>query len=249
MFGTFRSVKPGEGEARAQGSMTDQAGKEEGPKKADAGPKDAQPGPTQPLKPRRRRPGGFAGLVCATLVLLVTLAIILGIVALVLWLVFRAHKPRFYVQSAAIYQLNLSDGSVSTNMQFTVICRNPNRRVGVYYDRLWASVSYRGQQITMVSPLPSFYEGHRGVFVLSPFVAGNVVPVSRDVFNGLSADQAYGLVEMRLVMRGRVRWKVGTWKSAHYHLHVQCDVLMGLREGSGGGQIPLLGGHRCGVDV
>lgn len=224
---------------------------EAGTVKADEGTaKEAAP-LASPGRPTRRLFGrvpaaGFASLLSG---FLITLVIILGAVTLVLWLVYRPHKPRFYVEGAAVYQLNVTDGSVSSSMQFSVIVANPNRRLTVHYDRLVAFVRYRGEVITLVTPMANLYEGHRSFAVLSPMVGGNFVPLFPDAAGGLLADQAYGLVDLRLEIRGRIRWTTGFWKSSHYHLAAKCDLLLSVKQVATGGEVPLLGGQDCHVDV
>jgi len=170
-------------------------------------------------------------------------------VTLVLWLVYRPHKPRFFVESAAVYQLNVTDGAVTSNMQFSIYASNPNKRLTLHYDRLVAFVRYRGEVITLVTPMPNLYEGHRSFVMLTPMVGGNFVPVFPDAAGGLLADQAYGFVELRLEIRGRIRWTTGFWKSSHYHLAVKCDLLLAVKQVTAAGQVPLVGGQGCHVDV
>jgi hypothetical protein len=224
---------------------------EAGAVKADEGTAKESAPLRSPGRPTRRLFGrvpaaGFASLLSG---FLITLVIILGAVTLVLWLVYRPHKPRFYVEGAAVYQLNVTDGSVSSSMQFSVIVANPNRRLTVHYDRLVAFVRYRGEVITLVTPMANLYEGHRSFAVLSPMVGGNFVPLFPDAAGGLLADQAYGLVDLRLEIRGRIRWTTGFWKSSHYHLAAKCDLLLSVKQVATGGEVPLLGGQDCHVDV
>lgn len=74
------------------------------------------------------------------------------------------------------------------------------------------------------------------------------MPVSVEVSNGLTMDEAYGVVGMKLVFLGRLRWKAGTIKSAHYRFYGKCDVLIGLKKGVVG-QVPLLGTPPCNIDI
>ena len=74
------------------------------------------------------------------------------------------------------------------------------------------------------------------------------MPVSAEVSNGLLVDEAYGVVGLKLVFLGRLRWKAGAIKTAHYGLYVGCDLVMGLKKGLVG-QVPLLGAPACHVDV
>ncbi|XP_043689273.1 NDR1/HIN1-like protein 1 [Telopea speciosissima] len=172
-----------------------------------------------------------------------------GVTVLIVWVVYRPHKPRFTVVGAAIYDLNTtSPPIISTTMQFTIVTRNPNRRVSIYYDRLSAFVSYRNQEITLPTVLPPLFHERHSTVALSPILGGGAVPVSMEVENGLVMDEAYGVVGLRLVVLGRLRWKAGPFRSGHYGVYVKCDMLVGLKKGFVG-QVPLLGSPDCIVDI
>jgi hypothetical protein len=175
--------------------------------------------------------------------------LLVGVTALTLWLVYRPHKPQFKLVGAAIYELNTSSPPlISTTMQFTVITRNPNKRVSIYYDKLSVFVSYKDQAITPQVMLPPLYHRRHSTVAVSPVVGGGAVPVSVDVANGLVTDEAYGVVALRLVFLGRIRWKAGAIKTMHYGAYVKCDMLVGLKKGFVG-QVPLLGAPSCKVDI
>lgn len=181
---------------------------------------------------------------CITIFLL-----LIGVTALTLWLVYRPHKPQFKVVAAAIYELNTSTlPLLSTTMQFTVLTRNPNKRLSIYYDKLSTFVSYRNEPITPQVMLPPFYHRKHSTVAVSPVVGGTPVPVSLDVVNALVTDETYGVVGLRLVFFGRLRWKAGAIKTRHYGVYVKCDVLVGLKKGFVG-QVPLLGTPGCKVDI
>lgn len=74
------------------------------------------------------------------------------------------------------------------------------------------------------------------------------MPVSVEVSNGLMLDEAYGVVGLKLVFLGRLRWKAGTIRSAHYGFYGKCDVLISLKKGVVG-QVPLLGTPPCYIDI
>ncbi|CAA2988788.1 NDR1 HIN1 12, partial [Olea europaea subsp. europaea] len=115
------------------------------------------------------------------------------ITALVVWLVYRPHDPKFKVVSLVIYDLNFtSPPYTSTTMQFTVITRNPKERVSFYYDQLSAFVSYKNQVITPPLSLPSLYYDSKSTVALSLVLVGGAVTVSVEVANGLVMDQSYG---------------------------------------------------------
>lgn len=184
--------------------------------------------------------------VCTCITVFLLLA---GITLLVLWLVYRPYKPRFRVVGAAVYGLNATAPPLlSATLQFTVLIRNPNRRVSIYYDRLSAFVSYRDQAITAPMMLPPLYLEKHSTVSVSPMIGGSPVPVSPEIADGLAADESYGVVGLRVVVMGRVRWKAGAIRTGHYGVYVKCDLLMGLKKGFVG-QVPLLGAPGCHVDI
>ncbi|KAK6142649.1 hypothetical protein DH2020_022997 [Rehmannia glutinosa] len=132
---------------------------------------------------------------------------------------------------------------------FTVVTRNPNRRVSFSYDHFSAIVSYRNQAITPPVVLPPLFHETKSTVALSPVLGGITVPVAAEVVNQLVMEEDYnGVVGLRLVLTGRMRYKAGAIKSRRYGVYVRCDLLVGLKRGFVG-QLPLLGSPACRVDV
>ncbi|KAJ6343899.1 hypothetical protein OIU76_005612 [Salix suchowensis] len=185
----------------------------------------------------------------ALCIFITILLLLAGLAVLIVWSIYRPHKPRFTVVGAAVNHLNTSSPPyLSTSMQFTIVTRNPNRRVSIMYDRLTAYVSYRNQAITPPMVLPPFYHEKKSTVVMYPVLVGERVPVSVEVSDGLVMDEAYGVVGLRVVLLGRLRWKGGAIKTGRYGVYVKCDILVGLKKGFVG-QVPLLGSPKCQVDI
>ncbi|KAG8374038.1 hypothetical protein BUALT_Bualt11G0089400 [Buddleja alternifolia] len=154
---------------------------------------------------------------------------IILLIVLIVWSVLQPRKPRFILQDATIFNLNVSAPNViSTTVQVTVNSRNPNSKIGIYYDRMNVYATYHNQQITYYTVIPAVYQGHKEVNVWSPFLYGNTVPVAP--YNGiaLSQDQSNGAIMLTIKLNGRVKWKVGSFISGHYHLHVNCPAYIPL---------------------
>lgn len=81
-------------------------------------------------------------------------------VTITVYFVLRPHRPHFMIQDATIYGFNVSDYPylLSSTFQVTVVSRNPNAHVGVYYDKLSAYTTYNDQQITLRTSIPSSYQ-------------------------------------------------------------------------------------------
>ncbi|KAF3442734.1 hypothetical protein FNV43_RR16651 [Rhamnella rubrinervis] len=163
----------------------------------------------------------LAGLLIFFFIVLVTI--------LIVWAILQPSKPRFILQDVTVYAFNTSIPNILTsNFQITISSRNPNDKIGVYYDRLDVYASYRNQQITFRTAIPPTYQGHKEVNVWSPFVYGTNVPVAPFNSLALTQDQATGTVMLIIKMDGRVRWKVGAFISGRYHFYVRCPAYINL---------------------
>ena len=171
------------------------------------------------------------------LAILLVLVLLVAIIALIVYLVLRPTHPRFFLQDASLRQLDLSNGTsssvLSTTLQVTVASRNPNDKVGVYYDRLDVYASYKYQQITVAASLPAVYQGHGDVDVWSPVLSGPDVPFAPYLADALRQDCQAGYLILQVKIDGRVRWKVGSWISGHYHLFVTCPAFLVTTGGNG----------------
>ncbi|XWS35957.1 hypothetical protein CRYUN_Cryun20dG0041300 [Craigia yunnanensis] len=230
--------------------MTDQEQPQDPQPQQSPQPKMAQEKKLPPHPPKPKPPSnsqrGVGRSCCFCIFIFLFLA---GVTALTVWLIYRPHKPRFIVVGAAIYELNAtSQPFISTSMQFTIVTRNPNRRVSIFYEKLQAYVSYRNQQITPPLDLPPLYHATKSTVALSPVLGSGMVPASAEVVNGLMMDEAYGVVVLRVVLLGKLRWKAGAIKTGKYGVYVKCDVWVGLKKGVVG-QLPLLGAPPCKVDI
>ncbi|MQM17944.1 hypothetical protein Taro_050925 [Colocasia esculenta] len=192
---------------------------------------------------------------------LLAFVVLVLFIILVIYLVLRPTKPRFLLQDASVIVFNLSGtppaaAFVTTTMQVTLTTRNPNDHIGIYYDKLDVYAAYKYQQVTLATAIPPTYQGHNDVVVWSPFLYGVNVPIAPYLALGVAQDQNAGLMLLYVKVRGRLRWKVGTWTSGHYHISVSCPALLGFRgQGggyAGGGYSPVIRfqqGSTCTVDV
>ncbi|PKA66814.1 Putative syntaxin-24 [Apostasia shenzhenica] len=165
-----------------------------------------------------------------------SLIILVLFVILVIWLVLRPTKPKFLLQDVSVYQFDLSGtNSLSSNLQITISSRNPNDRIGIYYDRLDIYAEYHNQQITGATSLPTGYQGHNDVNIWSPYLNGVAVPVYAYIADTIGQDENAGLMLIYIKINGRLRWKVGSWISGHYHIDVNCPAFLAVDNSKGNG--------------
>ena len=158
---------------------------------------------------------------------IVIFAFIVLLTVLIIWAILKPSKPTFILQDVTVYGFNATiPNFLTSSFQVTLSSRNPNDKIGVYYDRLDTYVTYRNQQVTYRTSIPPSYQGHKEEDVWSPFVYGTNVPVAPYNFVGLSQDQTNGNVLVLVKIDGKVRWKVGTFVSGHYNLYVRCPAFI-----------------------
>ncbi|KAF8392022.1 hypothetical protein HHK36_022362 [Tetracentron sinense] len=182
---------------------------------------------------RSKRINLYRLLICGILILFVII-----LTGFLIWLILRPTKPRFTLQDATIYAFNPSSASLlNSSIQVTIISRNPNDKLGIYYGELDVYATYRNQQITLSTKLPPTYQGHKTSKFWSPLLMSSSIPVESYIGVLLSQDQSAGMVVVNIEIDGRVRWKVGSWKSGRFHLHFRCpaNITFGDRNTDMGG--------------
>ncbi|MCL7030757.1 hypothetical protein MKW94_001281 [Papaver nudicaule] len=169
-----------------------------------------------------------------------------------IWLTLHPSKPEFLLRQADIYQLNLSGPHLlNSSIQITLVSKNPNTKVGIFYDQLQVCASYKGQQITIGENLPPFYQGHEDSNILSASLMGVGIPVSPSFGYEVSRDQTVGELVLSLKINGRLRWKVGAWVSSRYRFNVNCVTVMafGPINVVGSGPVSAKQGSQCSTTV
>ncbi|KAL1196942.1 NDR1/HIN1-like protein 1 [Cardamine amara subsp. amara] len=168
---------------------------------------------------------------------IIIILFIILLVILFIWAILQPSKPRFILQDATVFNFNVSGNPpdlLSSNFQVTLSSRNPNDKIGIYYDRLDVYASYGSQQITFATSIPSTYQGHKEVNVWSPFIGGSSVPVAPYNALSLAEDQTRGAIMLLIRLNGRVRWKVGAFITGTYHLHVRCPAYINFGNSAAG---------------
>lgn len=169
----------------------------------------------------------------------------------VIYFLLHPSKPEFSLKEANIYQLNLFTNPqlVNSSIQLTLLSKNPNQKVGIYYDELLVHASYKGQQITVSTSLPSFYQGHEGSNLLTASLTGNGVPVASSFRYEVIRDTTVGKMVMNLKVNGRLRWKLGTWVSRKYRFNVNCAAIMPFGPSIPSGPLSSKQGTQCSTAV
>ncbi|GMY07625.1 NDR1/HIN1-like protein 26 [Fagus crenata] len=171
-------------------------------------------------------------------------------IILVFWLILRPTKPAFSLKETDIYQLNLSGTHLlNSSIQLTLFAKNPNQKVGIYYDVLQVYATYKGQQITTYTSLPPFYQDHGDSNLLSASLVGTGLPVAQSFGYEVGRDQTAGKLVLNMKVNGRLRWKVGTWVSGKYRFNVNCVAVLAFGPTIPSGPLSSRQGSQCSTTI
>ncbi|KAL5574358.1 hypothetical protein UlMin_023955 [Ulmus minor] len=181
--------------------------------------------PVTHSKPPKRR-SCLRKCLCWTVFLIILQIILVAIAGGILYLVFRPKLPKYSVDKLQITQFNLSnvDQSLSATFDVTIKARNPNKKIGIYYEggsRI--SVFYTGTKLAE-GALPKFYQGHRNTTEIVVPLTGQT-PNAGQLIGALQTDQQQnGFVPITLRVRQPVRIKLGKLKLFKVKFLVRCRL-------------------------
>ncbi|KAL1331863.1 NDR1/HIN1-like protein 3 [Arachis duranensis] len=151
------------------------------------------------------------GLICK---ILTTLLILLIIVAVLLYFIVRPNLVKFHVSNAVLTQFNFSSDAAATNnntlhynlmLNFTI--RNPNKRVGIYYDYIEARGFYHDVGFGNVTMQP-FFQGTKNTTVVATTLKGeNEVVLGSDKGSKVEEERGSGVYGIDLKVFMKVRFK------------------------------------------
>ncbi|XP_011016843.1 PREDICTED: protein YLS9-like [Populus euphratica] len=188
-------------------------------------------GPAIPPTQRYHRPGRGSDCGCCCLVtfllkVIITVLTLIGLFILIVWLIFRPiNKVKFHVTDVALSEFNYTNNMLRYNLSFNVNIRNPNKKIGIYYNRVEAKAFYEGQRFGYSSLTP-FYQGHKNTTVLNVVFSGTQpVTLQGEELTQFNSEKANGLYSITLELSLRVKFKLGKVKTARFKPKVECDDL------------------------
>ena len=195
------------------------------------------PPPSRPKESSYYRPGrgdGFGCCLCSCLFSLICKIILLIVVAVglavfIFWLVVRPNVVKFHVTDAKLTQFNLTDkNNLLYNLALNITVRNPNKKIGVYYDRIEARAFYEGKRLDS-KPLDPFYQGHKNTAVLSPVFSGQQFVLNAEDRSEFNQEKGSGVYSIDVKLYLRIRFKISpgikTWR---FKPKVECDLKVPL---------------------
>ncbi|PIA35369.1 hypothetical protein AQUCO_03500035v1 [Aquilegia coerulea] len=176
-------------------------------------------------KPPKKR-GCCCRFFCWTLSLLLVLIILIAATAGILYLVFQPKLPKYSINRLRISEFRLSqDDSLFATFTVAITARNPNKKIGIYYENgSHINVYYNNIKLTGGS-LPKFYQGHENTTVLDVDLSGQTQNAN-GLLTALTQQQQTGSIPLVIKATVPVRVKLGKLKLMKVKPRVRCNLVV-----------------------
>ncbi|KAL8204838.1 hypothetical protein R6Q57_010461 [Mikania cordata] len=160
--------------------------------------------------------------------ILITVAIFLAVIGLIFWFIFRPNVPKFHVDDATLTRFTLSptNDTLYYNLAVNMTFRNPNRRLGIYYDKIEANAMYHGRRFA-TAEVQGFYLGHKKENNVSSVFKGEQV-VDDGVISKYDLEKSDDVYRIDLKLRLKIKFKVWFAKSPKFTPKFDCDLKVPL---------------------
>lgn len=106
--------------------------------------------------------------------------------------------------------------------------RNPNKRLGIYYDRIEARGYYEDVMFDSVL-LNKFYQGHKTTNLLYPNFTGEApLALGASELSDFNTEKASGIYSIDVKLHLRIRFKLGVLKIGTFKPKIGCDLKVPL---------------------
>lgn len=199
------------------------------PKKGDAMPRNqsAFQRPLPPvlslaIPPKRR--SCCCRVICCIFSLLLVLLLVVGIFALVFYLVFHPKVPDYSIDRLRItdFRLNL-DLSLYARFNVRVTAKNPNKKIGIYYEKGGKmSVWYKDTNLCQ-GHFPAFYQGPLNTTATDVTLSGQN-QYGNTLMQALQQQQQTGNIPLDLKVDQPVSIRVQSMKLGKVRFLVDCKL-------------------------
>ncbi|KAG8376821.1 hypothetical protein BUALT_Bualt09G0103700 [Buddleja alternifolia] len=191
----------------------------------------------------------IANCICTCICqILCTLLVIVGIVVFICWLIFRPNTVKFHVSDASLTQFNLNNNTLHYNLALNLTIRNPNKRIGIYYDAIEARAFYQGQRFSTVE-LQRFYQGTKRTDNLTAEFRGqNLVLLGSNEMSHYNTDRSSGTYGIDVKLYLRIRLKFWFVKSTRVKPKIDCNLKIPLSSNGTTSSGSVYESKRCDFD-
>ncbi|PIA56883.1 hypothetical protein AQUCO_00700915v1 [Aquilegia coerulea] len=157
-------------------------------------------------------------------------------------IVLHPENVEFHVVNASLAEFDfITNNNVNTivyNLSIEARVRNPNKKIGYYYDRIDGKAFYEKEQFAYIILGDHFYQGHKNNTMLHILFQGNSsIPLQGSKLEKFSKefDKAKndGAVKFYIRFGVRCRLKIGHYKSIYSKPKIHCYLRVPLLTNNG----------------
>ncbi|KAG8380097.1 hypothetical protein BUALT_Bualt07G0158200 [Buddleja alternifolia] len=174
----------------------------------------------QPPPKRGHRRGCCCSCCLWTTLLILILLLLAAIAGAVFYVLYRPHRPSFAVNSLHLSKFNLTDTSLTSNFNFSIIARNPNKKIIFDYDPIAVKI-FSGDVDIGDGTFAGFTHGRKNVTTLRTVVSSSNNPLA-DVSRLRSSLRSKTLA-VKIQLETKVKLKLGKIETKKLKIRVTCD--------------------------
>lgn len=206
--------------------------------------------PIKPYKSRRNCRSCCKRCVITTCSLLLILIFILGLAALIIWIVYKPKIPQYSVQDVQINKLNVTsryDAAsrsvqatdptfVDTDILFTLHASNPNKKIKIDYKKVNIKTTYQGANVGQAT-IPGWYQEVQNTTVVRSDILATQAPLTVTQGAALLLNIQANDIPLDARIDTKVAIKVGSWKTPAVWIHVKCNFHVAPPSAPGGANL------------
>ncbi|KAK3226979.1 hypothetical protein Dsin_006841 [Dipteronia sinensis] len=124
--------------------------------------------------------------------------------------------------ASSLNKLMIEEVNLDYKLALNITIRNPNKKIGVYYDRIDARAYYDDQRLKSV-PITPFYQGHKNTTVLNVVFEGRQLLVGEGI-QDFTQERTSGIYSIDVKLYLRIRFKLGKVKSPRFRPRIECEL-------------------------
>lgn len=184
---------------------------------------------------------------CSILVLLIFLV---GLAALIIWILFKPKIPQFSVQDVRINKLNVTatydtataslkatnPTYVDTDILFTIHASNPNKKIRIDYKKVNVQMTYLGANVGKAA-IPGWYQEVANTTTLHSSILATRAPMTYSDGSALLLDISANDIPLDARIDTKVAIKMRDWKTPAVWIHVDCNFHVAPPSAPGGAKL------------
>ncbi|KAL5060357.1 hypothetical protein RYX36_031961 [Vicia faba] len=171
--------------------------------------------------------------------LVVALIVLFGLIILIFYLIVQPRAFKIYVTKAELTQFHYTNSTLHYDMVLNFTVHNPNKKLGIYYDKVDAQAFYEGARfanVDVITHLNSFRQDKKSSDPMSGVLSGQeLLMLHNDQVSEFNKDKSFGVYNIKVKLYFTIRFRLGDSISRKYKPKVKCDLTVPLSNNNGTG--------------